>query len=70
MRRGDTIEERYHKSPEYSEIRETFRRVNQIKRGAVDNQKPKTYNLSKKLNDNRRRNMHDFEEHIKNLASL
>ena len=51
-------------------MREAFKRVNQLKSGLVDNKKPKTYKLSKKLNENRRRNMHDFEEHIKNLASL
>jgi hypothetical protein len=44
--------------------------VKHLKNGDVDNKKPKSYNLSKKLNENRRRNMHDFEEHIKNLASL
>jgi hypothetical protein len=51
-------------------VREAFKRVNQLKSGLVDNKKPKTYKLSKKLNENRRRNIHDFEEHIKNLASL
>ena len=57
-------------SPEYSEIRETFKRVKRLKSGDVDTKTPVSFNLSKKLNDNRRRNIHDYEEHIKNLASL
>lgn len=68
--RKPSLNQKLQSSPEYSEVREAFKRVNQLKSGLVDNKKPKTYNLSKKLNDNRRRNMHDYEEHIKNLASL
>ena len=68
--RRPTLTEKIRQSPEYSEVREAFKRVKQLKSGLVDNKKPNTYKLSKKLNENRRRNMHDFEEHIKNLASL
>ena len=68
--RRPTLTEKIQQSPEYSEVREAFKRVKQLKSGLVDNKNPKTLKLSKKLNENRRRNMHDFEEHIKNLASL
>jgi hypothetical protein len=57
-------------SPKYSEVRETFRRVKQIKQGDIDNSRPKTFQLAKKINENKRRNQHEFEEHIKNLAAL
>jgi len=69
-RRRKTIYEKEMNSPEYSEVREAFRRVNSLQKGSIDSKKPKTFHLSKKLNQNRRRNMHHFEEHIKNLASL
>ena len=65
-----TIEEKLFISPEYAEIRETYRRVHSVKKGGIDAKKPKCFHLSKKLTENRRRNMFHFEEHIKNLASL
>ena len=57
-------------SPQYSEVREAFRRVKSVKQAEIDNRKPDTFKLSKKLRENRRRNQHEYEEHIKNLASL
>lgn len=69
-KRKKTIEEKEITSSEYSEVRETFRRVQNLKKGGVDSKKPKSFHLSKKINENRRRNMFHFEEHIKNLASL
>ena len=65
-----TIEDREQTAPEYAEIRETFKRLQNLKKGGVDHHKPKCFHLSNNLSKNRRRNMHDFEEHIKNLASL
>lgn len=69
-KRKKTIEEREISSGVYSEVRETFRRVQSLKKGAVDSKQPKSFHMSKKINENRRRNMFNFEEHIKNLASL
>ena len=54
----------------YSEVREAFKRVSNVKKGYVDHKAPNTLHLAKKLNQNRRRNKFHFEEHIKNLASL
>jgi hypothetical protein len=51
-----TLTDKFHTSPEYSEIRETFKRVSQLKNGNVDNKKPVSYHMSKKLTENRRRN--------------
>ena len=64
------IYEQLQSSPEFSEVREAMRRVRNVTKGDTDHAKPNTYNLSKKLTQNRRRNMFHFEEHIKNLASL
>ena len=57
-------------SPEYSEMREAYRRVNGLKVAAVDNQSPKTFKMGKLITENRRNNSYALEEHIKNLASL
>ena len=54
--RRPNLDQKYMSSPEYSEIRETYRRIKSIKTAAIDNKKPSTYKLSKKINDNRRRN--------------
>ena len=64
-----TVNEKLRFSPEFREVRETFRRASTCK-GGVDHRKPKSFHMSKKINENRRRNMFHFEEHIKNLASL
>eukprot|EP00357_Protocruzia_adherens_P030023 CAMPEP_0114992962 /NCGR_PEP_ID=MMETSP0216-20121206/12250_1 /TAXON_ID=223996 /ORGANISM="Protocruzia adherens, Strain Boccale" /LENGTH=151 /DNA_ID=CAMNT_0002356521 /DNA_START=29 /DNA_END=481 /DNA_ORIENTATION=+ len=55
---------------DYGEVREAFRRVSVVKKG-LDNGKPKTFKMSKKLSQNRNRKP-NFEqtEHMNNLASL
>jgi hypothetical protein len=35
-RRKQTIDEKAMSSPEYAEVRETFRRVNSVNRGSID----------------------------------
>ena len=61
----------------FQEVKETFRRIRDVKTGLtyelgqkVNNRKPETFSLSKKLNDNRRNNQFAVTEHVKNLASL
>lgn len=69
-KKNQNINEKQLHSPEYAEIRETFKRVRNVKRGGVDANAPKSLHLGEKINQNRRRYMFHFEEHIKNLASL
>ena len=61
----------------FSEVREVFRRIKDVKNGskydqgsAVDNKRPVSFKLSKKLTENRRQNQYEVTEHVKNLASL
>lgn len=56
-------------SPEFSEVRETFRRVYHAK-GGTDNKKPKTMKYRDSFLKYRKKNNHDLEEHYKNLSSL
>ena len=59
-------------------MRETKRRIKDIQAGrtyehygsAVNNKKPETFALSKKLAEHRRPNQYVITEHVKNLASL
>ena len=67
-----------HQKEEFSEVREAFRRVRGVSSGyeyrhegiSVDNLKPVTFKLSKKLTENRHPNQFALNEHVKNLASL
>ena len=56
----------------FSEQRETFKRVANIKSGGTDSSKPKTFAKSKALQRNRafNQNNHAQEEHLRNLAAL
>ena len=56
-------------SPEFSEIRETFRRVHFVK-GGTDTNKPKTMKFRETFLKYKKKNNHDLEEHYKNLSSL
>ena len=63
---------------EFSEVKEAFRRVRDIRQGrnyhhtgaSVDNSKPGTFSLTKKITENKRSNQFHMTEHVHNLASL
>lgn len=67
-----------HEKTQFSEIRETFRRVKEIQQGktylhvgsSVNNARPTSFKMAKKLAENRRPNQFAVTEHVKNLASL
>ena len=56
----------------FSEQRETFKRVANVKKGGTDCNQPETYKLSKKLTNNKTAKKSTFadEEHLKHLKSL
>jgi hypothetical protein len=56
-------------SPEYTEVRETFRRAHIAKSG-TDSRKPKTMKYLDSFLKNKKRNTYELEEHYKNLTSL
>jgi hypothetical protein len=39
-------------------MREAFKRLSCLKQGDIDNRKPKTYHLKKKLAENKKKNDH------------
>jgi hypothetical protein len=59
-------------SHKFSEQRETFKRVANIKAGGVDHSEPTTFKLKAKLSENKKSKASLFQhgEHLKNLASL
>ena len=56
-------------SPEFAEIRETYRRVYHA-RGTVDNNQPKTMKFLDTFLRHKKKNIYELEEHYKNLSSL
>ena len=72
------INEKLQQQESFCEVREAFRRIRNIKMGrtylhegnSVNNRRPESFNLIKKLGDNRRPNTHVVSEHVRNLASL
>jgi hypothetical protein len=56
-------------SPEFAEVRETFRRVYQVK-GDTDTKKPKTMKYRDSFLKYKKKNTYELDEHYKNLTSL
>lgn len=56
-------------SPEFSEVRETFRRAYHAKSG-TDNRKPKTMKYLNTFLKNKKKNTYELDQHYKNLTSL
>ena len=78
LRRKRNIDPELHQLECFVEVREAFRKVQEIVSGrsyqhqgnSVDNKQPSSFKLAKKINANRRPNQYAITEHVKNLASL
>ena len=55
--------------PDFAEVRETFRRAFYAKSG-TDNKKPKTMKYRETFLKHKKKNLHELDEHYKNLTSL
>jgi hypothetical protein len=76
-RKMKNIDQLLHQKSEFEEVRQTLRRVREIKSGkskqfniGCDPALPKTYHLSFTLTKNRRPNAHAMVEHVAEMASL
>jgi len=61
------------KSPEFANVRATYRAISTIRRGNVDSNVPRSYNLIKKLSVNRKTKKKDFDgvvDHLQNIQNL
>ena len=75
MRNIDSL---LHAQESFTEVREMHKRIRDIQSGRtyeqgscfVNNKRPSSFKLSKKLNENRHPNQFLITEHVKNLASL
>ena len=61
-----------HKKPEIENVKELRRRLLDVRNreSLFEESQPKTFKMSKQLTENRRRNEHELQEHIMNLAAL
>ena len=71
------IDSLLHQQDNFIEVREAFRRVKEIKQGvsytkgsSVNNTKPVSFSMTKKLTETKNNNHYAINEHIKNLAAL
>lgn len=61
-------------NPEFNEVKYLKQKINDMRSTSqsvvIDNAKPRTFNLSKKLTENKQRNEHEIVEHLLNIASM
>ena len=57
-------------SPEFAQVRATYRTIASLHKGSIDSTAPKTFALIKALSINKKENRHHIVEHIKNIDSL
>ncbi len=62
--------EGYTKSPEFAQVRATYRTIAGLKKGSIDSTAPKTFALIRVLSANKKENNYRVVEHMRNLDSL
>ncbi len=58
------------KSPEFANVRATYRAISTLRKGGIDSNAPKTFSLIRTLSTNRKTRQRNMTEHLQNIQSL